>query len=69
MKYLEFVPHKNLETALGRHVSVYREKLVECRRLPEPVYGILERSDDVYILRKPDRTFVKLEEGEGVFVI
>ena len=69
MKYLEFVPHSELDSAIGVHASAYREKNVDSRHLPEPAYGILERMDDIYVLRRNDGNFTKLEEGEGVFII
>ena len=68
MRYLEFVPHENLDIALGINVFAYRERVIEGRRVPVPVYGTLEKVDGRFILTN-DRTYFKLEEGEGVFLL
>ena len=68
VEFLSFIPYESLEKDVGKYVSAYRERRVDGRNIPNPVYGVLERMDDIYILRR-EKDFVKLEEGEGVFVI
>ncbi len=67
MEYSAFVPHEKLDTVIGRRASAYRERVVDNRCIPAPIYGILERRNGNYVLER-EKDFIKLEDGEGVFL-
>lgn len=70
--FIVFVPYREFEKHLGVKASAYREHDIEgsspSAKKPEPVYGVLERMDTNYVLRRK-KDFVKLEDGEGVYVL
>ena len=65
---MTFITYDKLHECLGMRASAYREKIEDGRHIPTPMHGTLEHMDGMYVLMN-ERTYTKLEEGEGVFLV
>ena len=49
-EFVRYVTHDELGNCLGMYAAVYRERVVDGRRVPNPAYGTLEMLDGLFIL-------------------